>query len=148
MNNTNYPTTVHYFPTIIESGSVYVDKTKFIVPLLEHTAKSSFFLSRPRRFGKSMFVSALEHVFLGRKDLFTGLYIYDKVDWTDTYPVIRFSMDKIRFTTLGLETALLKAVQTVAKDYEIQLDETDSGIAFQELLKKLTQKYQKGVVVW
>ena len=147
MLNRKYPT-VHYFPTIIESGSVYVDKTQFVVNLLENTAKPSFFLSRPRRFGKSMFVSVLEHVFLGRKDLFKGLYIYDKIKWEDyDYPVIRLSMDKIRFTTLGLETALMKAVQTVANDYAIQLDETDSGIAFQELLKKLTQKYQKGVVV-
>ena len=147
MLNRKYPT-VHYFPKIIESGSVYVDKTQFVVNLLENTAKPSFFLSRPRRFGKSMFVSVLEHVFLGRKDLFKGLYIYDKIKWEDyDYPVIRLSMDKIRFTTLGLETALMKAVQTVANDYAIQLDETDSGIAFQELLKKLTQKYQKGVVV-
>ena len=58
MLNRKYPT-VHYFPTIIESGSVYVDKTQFVVNLLENTAKPSFFLSRPRRFGKSMFVSVL-----------------------------------------------------------------------------------------
>ena len=57
MANRNYPT-IHYFPKIIESGSVYVDKTQFIVPLLENTAKPAFFLSRPRRFGKSMFVSS------------------------------------------------------------------------------------------
>ena len=148
MVNRNYPTTVHYFPDVVADNGIYVDKTRFIEPLLAHRNQKSFFLSRPRRFGKSMFLSAIEHLFLGRKDLFQGLYIYDKIKWEDyNYPIIRLSMDKIRFATLGLETALMKAVQTIAKDYEIQLDETDSGIAFQELFKKLTQKYQKGVVV-
>ena len=145
--NRNYPTTVHYFPDVVANNGVYIDKTPFIVPLLAQLNRKSFFLSRPRRFGKSMFVSALEHVFLGRKDLFTGLYIYDKIDWADTYPVIRFSMDRIAFASLGLETALLIAVQTVAESYDIHLEKTNSHLAFQELLTKLHHKYQKGVVV-
>ena len=147
MLNRKYPT-VHYFPKIIESGSVYVDKTQFVVNLLENTAKPAFFLSRPRRFGKSMFVSVLEHVFLGKKDLFKGLYIYDKIKWEDyDYPVIRLSMDRIHFTELGLETALVKAVQYVAEGYSIRLKETSSALIFQELLKKLNLKYKKQVVV-
>lgn len=145
MSNRNYPT-IHYFPTIISSGSIYIDKTKFIEPLLLNTAKPSFFLSRPRRFGKSMFVSTLEQVFLGKKDLFKGLYIYDKIEW-ETYPVIRISMDRIRFDTLGLETALIKAITEVSDSYDILLKQTDSGLAFQELIKKLHTKYQRGVVV-
>ena len=140
MSNRNYPT-IHYLPTIISSGSVYVDKTQFVVPLLQNTANPAFFLSRPRRFGKSMFISTLEQVFLGKKDLFQGLYIYDKIEW-DTYPVIRISMDKIRFATLGLETALSKEVGRIAKECDILLDETDSGLAFQELLVKLSKKHQ------
>ena len=146
MYNRKFPT-VHYLPTIIESGSVYVDKTQFVVKLLENTAKPSFFLSRPRRFGKSLFVSTLEEVFLGKKDLFKGLYIYDKIDWADTYPVIRFSMDRIQFANLGLETALLTAVQTIAEHYDIRLDKTNSGLAFRELLEKLSHEHQKKVVV-
>ena len=146
MYNRKFPT-VHYLPTIIESGSVYVDKTQFVVKLLENTAKPSFFLSRPRRFGKSMFVSTLEEVFLGKKDLFKGLYIYDKIDWADTYPVIRFSLDRIQFASLGLETALSKAVYGAAEGYDISLEETNSGLAFKELLEKLSQKHQKKVVV-
>ena len=145
MHHVNYPT-IHYLPHIINSGSVYVDKTQFVVSLIQNIGNSAFFLSRPRRFGKSMFVSTLEQVFLGKKELFKGLYIYDKIEW-DTYPVIRFSMDRIGFPNLGLEMALLKAVQTVAKDYDVHLEETSSGLAFQELLKTLSQKYQKGVVL-
>ena len=146
MSNRNYPT-IHYFPNIINSGSVYVDKTPFILPLLQNTAKPSFFLSRPRRFGKSMFVSALEQVFLGKKDLFKGLYIYDKIEW-DTYPVIRISMDKIQFAALGLEEALINAVKHAAEACDIRLAYTNSsGLAFQELLESLCKKHGKGVVV-
>ena len=125
MSNRNYPT-IHYLPNIINSGSVYVDKTQFVVPLLENIANPAFFLSRPRRFGKSMFVSTLEQVFLGKKELFKGLYIYDKIQW-ETYPVIRLSMDKIGFSALGLETALSKEVGRVGKIYDVFIDEMNSG---------------------
>ena len=146
MHSRNFPTSTHYLPTIINDGAIYVDKTQFIVPLLEKKAEAAYFLSRPRRFGKSMFVSALEQVFLGKKDLFKGLYIYDKIEW-ETHPVIRISMDKIRFDSLGLETALSKAVHNIGEDYDISLNESDSGLAFEELIKKLHKKYDKTVVV-
>jgi hypothetical protein len=145
MSNRNYPT-IHYFPTIISSGSVYVDKTKFIEPLLQNTAKPSFFLSRPRRFGKSMFVSTLEEVFLGKKELFKGLYIYDKIEW-DTYPVIRLSMDKIGFTDLGLEKALWEVVQGIANNFDIELQKTSFSTRFEELIQKIYKKNGKGVVI-
>ena len=74
--------------------AIYVDKTQFIVPLLEKKTNSTFFLSRPRRFGKSLFISTIEHVMRGRQDLFKGLYIYDKIKWEQS-PVIRLSLDKI-----------------------------------------------------
>ena len=145
MSNRNYPT-IHYFPTIISSGSVYVDKTEFIERLLRNTAKPSFFLSRPRRFGKSMFVSALEQVFLGKKELFKGLYIYDKIEW-DTHPVIRLSMDKIGFTDLGLEKALWEVISVIAKKSNIDLENNSFSTRFEELIQKLYEKDQKGVVI-
>ena len=49
-----------------------------------------YFLSRPRRFGKSLFLDTLQDIFEGKKELFEGLYIYDKWDWEDRYPVIKF----------------------------------------------------------
>ena len=148
MVNRNYPITVHYFPDVVADNGIYVDKTRFIEPLLAHPNKKSFFLSRPRRFGKSMFLSALEHLFLGRKDLFKGLYIYDKIKWEDyDYPVIRLSMDRIHFTELGLETALATEVDRLAKHSNIVLNCKSSALSFQELLGKLQEKYQKGVVV-
>lgn len=129
MNEVLYPT-IHYLPHIINSGSVYIDKTQFVVPLMQNIGNSAFFLSRPRRFGKSMFVSTLEQVFLGKKELFKGLYIYDKIEW-DTYPVIRLSMDKIGFTDIGLEKALFEVVDGLAKEANIELEK-----AFSKMLLK------------
>jgi Predicted AAA-ATPase/PD-(D/E)XK nuclease superfamily len=146
MAKKNYPISSHYFPKLIENNAIYVDKTQFIVPLLEEENNFSYFLSRPRRFGKSLFLSALEQVFLGNQDLFKGLYIYDKIQWA-SFPVIRLSMDKIGFTETGLEQALLIAVQTMAKSYEIALEQNLPSLCLQELIKKLSEKYQKKVVI-
>ena len=146
MINRNFPTTTHYFPDVVADNGIYVDKTQFILPLLKHPNRKAFFLSRPRRFGKSMFVSTLEHVFLGRKDLFTRLYIYDKIEW-NTYPVIRLSMDKIGFMDIGLEKALLEVVEGIAKGENIELFKSSYATRFEELIQKLSKKHQKGVVV-
>jgi Predicted AAA-ATPase/PD-(D/E)XK nuclease superfamily len=144
--NRNYPISSHYFPNLIENDAIYVDKTQFIVPLLEKKNNATYFLSRPRRFGKSLFVSALEHVFRGQQDLFKGLFIYDKIEWAE-FPVIRLSLDKIGFVELGLEQALLEAVQGVAKTYDITLERSKHNLCFEELIVKLFNKYQKNVVI-
>ena len=75
------------FEDIIRGNYLYVDKTEFIWNLVK-SYKGIFFMSRPRRFGKSLTVSTLEAIFEGKKDLFKGLAIYNKdYDWP-TYPVI------------------------------------------------------------
>lgn len=146
MINRNYPISSHFFPNLIEDGVIYVDKTQFIVPLLEKKTNSTFFLSRPRRFGKSLFISTLEYVMRGRQDLFKGLFIYDKIEWEE-FPVIRLSMDRIGFTSVPLEQALLKAVYKVAKTYNVILTETSPELSFLELIESLYKKYQKRVVI-
>jgi len=78
------------FEKLISENYLYVDKTEYIWQLIHH-AGESFFLSRPRRFGKSLTVSTLEAVFQGKKELFKGLAIYDKpYDWKP-YPIIHLS---------------------------------------------------------
>lgn len=146
MKKKYFPTSTHDFPSLIESNAVYVDKTSFIVPLLAHAGNATYFLSRPRRFGKSLFVSTLEQVFAGKKDLFKGLYIYDKIEWEE-FPVIRLSMDKIGFVEAGLEKALLVAVQKIAKEQDLELEYEHSSICFQELIQKVSEKYQKKIVI-
>ncbi len=142
----NFPTSTQYFPDLIKHNAVYVDKTQFILPLIEKEYNSNYFLSRPRRFGKSLFLSTLEHVFLGEKELFKGLYIYDKIEW-ESYPVIRLSIDKIGFHSLGLEVALFNEITKNAKKNDIFLESTDYSLAFVELIEKLFEKYQKQVVI-
>jgi len=78
------------FQTLIEENYVYVDKTQFAYDLIENGG-GYYFLSRPRRFGKTLFLDTLRTVFEGKKELFKGLYIYDKYDWSKTYPVIRIN---------------------------------------------------------
>ncbi|MBF0390794.1 MAG: AAA family ATPase, partial [Desulfamplus sp.] len=67
----------------------YVDKTMFI----EHLLKGGgyYFLSRPRRFGKSLFLDTLRQAFLGKKEFFQGLYLENNWDWQTTYPVVYIS---------------------------------------------------------
>jgi Predicted AAA-ATPase/PD-(D/E)XK nuclease superfamily len=146
MANRNYPISSHYFPNLIADNAIYVDKTQFIVPLLEKKGNASFFLSRPRRFGKSLFMSAIEHVFRGRQDLFKGLYIYDKIDWEE-FPVIRLSLDRIGFNEIGLKEALYLEVKEIARNRQITLENTEAARCFQELIVKLSEKHQKKVVV-
>lgn len=146
MINRNYPISSHYFPDLIENDAIYVDKTQFIAPLLEKEYNSTFFLSRPRRFGKSLFISTLEHVMRGRQDLFKGLFIYDKIEWEE-FPVIRLSMDRIGFTSMPLEQALVKAVYKIADTYNVTLKETSPELSLLELIESLYKKYLKRVVI-
>jgi hypothetical protein len=71
-----YPIGLQDFEEIRKNGYVYVDKTPFIYQLI--TSYKYYFLSRPRRFGKSLLISTLECVFKGQKELFEGLHIYNK----------------------------------------------------------------------
>ena len=72
-----YAVGVQLFDRIRERGSVYVDKTECVWKMVS-TGAVNFFLSRPRRFGKSLLVDTLRCYFEGRKELFEGLYIYNK----------------------------------------------------------------------
>ncbi len=84
------------FQDIIESESIYVDKTAWFHRLAKAEGRKMFFLARPRRFGKSLMISTLKAMFQGRRDLFEGLAIMD-TDWdweAERRPVIHFNMGK------------------------------------------------------
>ena len=83
------------FPHLRTTDLLYVDKTPYIQRILDDKG-TYYFLARPRRFGKSLFISTLEAFFQGKKELFKGLYVYDKTDWeANQYPVIRLNFSKI-----------------------------------------------------
>ena len=81
------------FKTLIENGYVYVDKTDMLWKLANGKNGTLFFISRPRRFGKSLMLSTLKYLFQGEKKLFKGLKIEKKKwNWSQTYPVIDLNM--------------------------------------------------------
>jgi len=83
----NLPLGISTLSKLLENNCVYVDKTEYAYHLTSQSG--AFFLSRPRRFGKSLFVDTLKEIFEGNQKLFEGLYIHDKWDWTKKYPVIK-----------------------------------------------------------
>lgn len=89
------------FPKLREKGCIYVDKTEFVHRMVSCEGTSLYFISRPRRFGKSLTLSVLKALFTGRRELFEGLYI-DKTDWKwEKYPVIHFEFNDVDATSVG-----------------------------------------------
>ena len=93
------PVGIQTFRKMREDGAYYVDKTPFIDHLLKDG--THFFLSRPRRFGKSLFLDTLKELFEGSQALFNGLAIYDKWDWSERHPVVRLDFSRGDFTMPG-----------------------------------------------
>jgi molybdopterin/thiamine biosynthesis adenylyltransferase len=131
-------TTSNYtFEDVISGGDLYVDKTDFFHKLIT-VNKGIFFLSRPRRFGKSLSVSILKNIFKGNKELFKGLKIYDMpYDWK-SYPVINLNVSKADCSSAEqLNKGLCIILQDNAKELGIELSsETKSGYLFSGLINK------------
>ena len=107
------------FRQIRESGNLYVDKTKWIYRLI--TEGRCYFLSRPRRFGKSLTINTLKELFRGNKELFKGLWIYDKWKF-EPYPVVIFDFNEINHTTpTDLEMDLYEELLSIAEEYQLVL---------------------------
>ncbi|MDR1487139.1 MAG: AAA family ATPase, partial [Deltaproteobacteria bacterium] len=125
----------------------YADKTKLLYQLVK--SRFPYFLSRPRRFGKTLLVNTLEHILLGHRELFKGLWI-DKsdYDWTP-YPVISLEMNSIKSSSPELMTAsLLYYLDQIAKDEDVDiLQAPDTSQAFSALIKRLNKKYSQKVAV-
>ena len=101
-----YPVGIQSFPDIRSGGYVYIDKTEIIWRLL-HSGPSAFFLSRPRRFGKSLLLSTVQAYYEGRRDLFQGLALDSLEQEWETYPVIRLDLASVKTTDAQMLDALL-----------------------------------------
>ena len=100
-------TDTHDFPSLRRDGKICVDKTMYMHRLLTNTDAKLFFVSRPRRFGKSLTISALKAIFQGKRELFEGLAI-DKTDWPwEKYPVIHFEFNDLTTTSIDEFTTSL-----------------------------------------
>ncbi len=133
------------FKRIREEDALYVDKTRFIHDLISAGGRF-YFLSRPRRFGKSLLVSTLMELFKGKKELFKDLWIYDKHDF-EPRPVILISFTDIDFKQQSLETAVANQLDEIAANYGISLSESTAKEKFSELIRSLGKEKRVAVLV-
>jgi len=126
---------------------LYVDKTEIAWQLIDRG--KYYFLSRPRRFGKSLFIDTLSDLFQGKKELFKDLAIYEKWDWATHYPVINLSLNTGSFSTReDIESRILDILEHTKKHLQVDCKK-DKHIAscFAELIENIYEKYQQKVVI-
>ncbi|MFN3977825.1 MAG: AAA family ATPase, partial [Sulfurihydrogenibium azorense] len=141
------PIGIQSFKSIREDNYYYVDKTPFVKKLVDNG--KYFFLSRPRRFGKSLFVDTLKQAFLGNKQLFEGLYLEKNWDWSKKYPVIHidFGGRNVKDITV-LKKWIIEQLKEHLNFYSIEIEEKeDYGFLFRSIILKLYQEYKNPVVV-
>lgn len=145
MERLSYPLGEQDFQELRKNGYVYVDKTQYIPMLLRN---KYYLLNRPRRFGKSLFLSTLECFFKGKRELFNRLHLETyKWDWSE-YPVIRIDLNQGAFTEKeGLKKRLSQILDFTEIDYKISNPYSDLSERFAFLIRALSEKYDKGVVI-
>jgi len=141
------PTSTATFRDIIEGDFLYIDKTEYIYEIVK-PPKGMYFLSRPRRFGKSLMVSTLDELFQGKRELFHDLWIDDSdYDWA-TYPIMRFDMSRHGIRNVPeLEESIQVHLRRIARQYNIEIEKQSPNIMFEELIFELSALSESGKVV-
>ncbi len=137
------PIGIQDFTHLREEGYLYVDKTMYMMPLLEG---GRFFLARPRRFGKSLLASTLKAAFEGRKDLFAGLWLEHRFDFVKR-PVIRLDFANISFRDQALQKGIMEWLQIVAAEFDVQLHGDTISSAFRNLILELSKTQKVAVLI-
>ena len=141
-------TDIYTFENLRKAGFTYIDKTDLIIPLVDDSIGRQFFLSRPRRFGKSLLVTTLQALFEGKRELIEGLAIEPKWDWTKKWPVIRLDMGSCQAPTIE---QLCNQVHTMlvceAERNRIELRGEDVTNQFRFLMEDLANRNPDGHVV-
>ncbi len=149
MDKKKLPLAITTFEKIRDKSQnyLYVDKTDFAYQLIDKG--EYYFLSRPRRFGKSLFVDTLSDLFQAKKKLFKGLAVYDKWDWDTHYPVINISLNTGRFNTEeGIENRIFDVIDSMKKKHQVECKKDwDISSCFSELIENIYEKYQQKVVI-
>ena len=141
-----YPIGIQNFEKLRNSGCVYVDKTSLIYKMVKEG--SYYFLSRPRRFGKSLLISTLEAYFLGKKELFEGLAVAElEKDWIE-YPVLHLDLNTQKYTMPeALNNVLNVALEQWEETYGRNDVETDFPLRFQGVIRRAKEKTGRNVVI-
>ncbi|MCD8386102.1 MAG: ATP-binding protein [Bacteroidales bacterium] len=141
-----YPIGIQTFQKLREDGYKYVDKTDFVYTLAQES--TPFFLSRPRRFGKSLLLSTLEAYFQGKKELFRGLALYKLEKEWSAYPVLHLDMNPGNYETPdGLIRHLVYYLNIWEKYYGITEIEEDVAHRFQTVISKANEVTGRKVVI-
>lgn len=143
------PIGIQTFDKLREDGYLYVDKTKYLIDLIDRG--SVYFLSRPRRFGKSLTISTFDALFSGRRELFEGLHaeeFFDRPAYR-THPVVRFDMSRVTTNrdVNALEESMSKQVLDNAERHGVEIGGTSPGDALGDLLKRVAQRHGGAVVL-
>ena len=140
------PIGIQTFRTIREEGCYYVDKTPWIRRLVE--GGTHYFLSRPRRFGKSLFVDTLKELFEGNEALFEGLAIHDDWDWSASHPVLRLDFSRGDYRIPGyVHQNLMAQLEALERQSEVESDYSTGPERFSHLLEALHQRTGRRVAV-
>ena len=132
------PIGIQTIEKIIDENYLYIDKTKYFYKLI--TEGGYYFISRPRRFGKSLTLSTLKAIFKGKKELFKDKWIYDKIEF-DKYPVIHIDFNKINHgkNMKTFENSLKEMLLTHAKEYKVSIKDSTPKDMFVELVTNLSE---------
>lgn len=140
------PIGIRTFAKITENDLCYVDKTPQIARIAEQD--EFYFLSRPRRFGKSLLIDTIAEAFQGKKELFKGLYLENNWNWNSCHPVIRIDFAEGVYKTLDrLESRMMRILASHAEQEKITLSCTHIEDCFEELITALHKKTAQRVVV-
>lgn len=141
-----YPIGIQDFEDLQRNGYAYVDKTNFVYKLADEG--KYYFLSRPRRFGKSLFLSTLEAYFQGKKELFKGLAIYDlETDWKK-YPIFHIDLNTANFREKdSLYMVLNDYLTTWESKYGARESEATLALRFKGVIARAAEKEGCGVVI-
>jgi hypothetical protein len=142
------PIGISDFKKLREENYIYIDKTQYIYKLIIEGG-GYYFLSRPRRFGKSLLISTIRYLFEGKKDLFKDLYIYDKFDWDKTYPVVRISFAKDIRNKEDLRNTIYQELEKnyIRNKEKLPKKIKDGAILLEKIIVKISEKKGKQVVI-
>lgn len=142
-----YPIGQQNFKNIRTGDYLYVDKTSFVDRIITSGAQF-LFLARPRRFGKSLFLSTLEYFFKGERDLFKGLFI-DSSNWDwESYPVLRFDLNRERYAQPELFDSVINNIFDIwDEEYGIDTKGTDLSSRFGNIIRAIHLKTGRQVVI-
>ncbi len=146
MTRQKLPTGIQTLRKIRQQGCYYVDKTPQIKQLIDRG--NDYFLSRPRRFGKSLLVDTLKELFEGNEPLFQGLHIHDHWDWSVRHPIVRLSFDGKYACPEDIERSALKQLKIIGESVDLAVTPGDTAQDYLlELLIHLHRTTGQQVVV-